>query len=350
MKGRLNKGVFQDDVKLFKFSKLKFVVGILLGLSYAFSFYGLMYMTREVFRYFTITPDYDLMVLTSEEYSFYNFVFAFIAVIYGQSVCFVYWFNGPKKPKEKNYRRRLTIVNDQRLYFMFFLFWFSSLAIDFSIYLVIFKKSYYTFSFYPNYIYLFILFLLVLFLLNWNRILRTYKGKAFRWQLLTLIVVLFLSFGLSKINFINHEKHNKRVLSKSIQHNYKFDLPESKVYYNQFHRAWNVRNIYLVLNKDPLIDNKPILVINNEEIERKNLCQFINNNCLPTYYGNAYDRMKLRLNIHSTMPMKEVFEIDKELSSCGFHNIDYAVIPENTEYDKRYYSLSFLSFISSFAI
>ena len=84
-----------------KIPRSRFIIGIVLGLLYSFLFYSFLYLARESLRGLSITKEYDLWVLSSEEVSFYNLFFAFISVIIGQSICFSFWINRPKQVFQK---------------------------------------------------------------------------------------------------------------------------------------------------------------------------------------------------------------------------------------------------------
>ncbi len=92
----LNKNFLSPGFKAFRLSKTRLITGILLGLSFSFLFYSILYLTREGLRINSVTDNYDLWVLTDDEVRFYNLVFAFFSVIIGQSICFTFWLNKSK--------------------------------------------------------------------------------------------------------------------------------------------------------------------------------------------------------------------------------------------------------------
>ena len=103
----LKKGFLKNRIEIFELSKLKLFIGIILGLFYAFFFYFFLKLIREFFRFFAATlHDYNLLVLSEQVTSFYNFFYAFIAVLFAQSVVMIYWFDRPRKYLSKyNYKR-----------------------------------------------------------------------------------------------------------------------------------------------------------------------------------------------------------------------------------------------------
>ena len=166
-------------------SRFRLIVGVFLGLLYSFSFYSFLYILRETFRILSVTEKYDLWVLTDKEVNFYNLVFAFLSIIIEQSVCFVFWFDKPKKIFGIRNHRKIAIVNDQRFLNWYFLSWFSKLAIVFGLLFgFTFSGGFYVFSLYPAYNYLFILIIIVLNLQTWNTISLIFKRKGQKWMLI----------------------------------------------------------------------------------------------------------------------------------------------------------------------
>ena len=88
----------------------------------------------------------------------------------------------------------------------------------------------------------------VLFFQTWNTLRLPFKRKSFQWLLTSAGIVITLSVGLSKINFIDYKAFNQHYLSKNIYHQYMLELPETDFYDRVIQRSL-VDNIYLVENK-----------------------------------------------------------------------------------------------------
>ncbi|MDD2286389.1 MAG: hypothetical protein PHQ11_13450 [Paludibacter sp.] len=200
----LNNNFLHIETELFKIPKSRLIMGLIAGLFYAFSFYAFMYLIRESFRFVSLTEGYDLWILSDNEVNFYNLIYAFISVIFAQSICFSFWFDKPQKLFSKRRFQQIAIVNNQRYLNTFFLFWFSVLAV---IYGLIFGSTYqggfYTFSFYPKYNYIFVLIVFVLFLQTWNSIRRIDKQHSLKWMFISMIIISTIAFGISKLNLID---------------------------------------------------------------------------------------------------------------------------------------------------
>nr|NQU91024.1 hypothetical protein [Bacteroidota bacterium] len=333
----LKKNFRHPGINYFEVSRFRFIAGIAIGLLYAFGFYSLFYVSREVFRMLSITEFYELWTLTDSEVNFYNLFFAYISTILGQSYCFSFWIDRPKKFFNTFYYRKSSIVNDQRVLNWFFLSWFSKIALIFGIWFgYSIRGGYYVFSFYPDYKFLFILAIIVLFLQTWTTIRLTFKNKSFKWFIISAVVVSMVSFGMSRINLIDYNALNNSITSRNIHHNYSLDLPYSDVYGRSEMRSLII-NIYLVKPKDFTAESQPIIVINSQEIPLEGFRQKINNILLSKHEA---DRRFIvyRFHIHKDIEMSFVNKVKYELSSNGPARVAYAVIPDNAEYDPRFYT------------
>lgn len=321
---------------LFEIPKSKLIAGILIGLGYAISFYSFLYVFREVFRIFTAPWTYSLWVLSDSEVNFYNVFFAFISVIFGQSICFTFWFNKPKKLFGRRYLRQINIVNDQRVFTWYFLSWFSKLALAFGIMFgATIGDFHYAFSFYPDYNYLFILIIVVLYFSSWSNIRLTFKRKSLKWLLTSMILVAALSFGLSRINVIDYRTLNEKYLENDIFYKYTLELPESDFYQKHEKRSL-VEDIYIVKKKNEPENTKPTVVINNAEIALKDIERTIFELSSKRHEAER-NYITYQFFIHKDIRMNFINELKAEVSKVGVKRIAYAVVPENPEFDQRYY-------------
>ena len=244
----LKKGFLQPDS--LSIPKYRFIIGVILGLILAFYLYSLQYMTREAIRWFSISDD-DLWLLSNSEVSFYNLIFAFISVIVGQSFCIIYWFDRPLKVNRLKTGRLQSIIHEQRFFNWYVLAWFSKTA---TVYGILFAMAgtggYYVVSMYPYNNYVFILIIIVMFFQVWNSILLTFKKRAYKWMILSFVVVTLLSFGLSKIHIVDYKILNEKIVSKQLEKKYHLRLPTSNVYQTQSRRFYYSPNISLVNAKN----------------------------------------------------------------------------------------------------
>lgn len=332
----LSKNFLHKESDFIKLSRFRLIIGGILGLLYSFSFYSFLYIFRESFRVLSVTEKYDLWVLTDREVNFYNLFFAFLSVIIGQSVCFIFWFDQPKKIFGIRNHRKTAIVHEQRFLNWYFLSWFSKLAVVFGLFFGFsFRGSWHAFSLFPEYNFVFILIVIVLFFQTWNTIRLTYIRKSLKWLLASIILVSALSFGLSKINLTNYNAINESILSKNIQFHYKLDLPVSDIY-ERPEKLSLIADIYVVCTKDDDLNSKPLIVVENQKISLDSLPITIN------YLQSARAEMEVpfmiyRLYIHGDIRMDFINKFKNELSTSGVSRISYAVIPSNSKHDNKYY-------------
>ena len=215
--------LFHTEENFPTLKKKEITLSIVLGLFYSFTFYSFLYISRETIRLLSITDEYDIWILSDKEVNFYNLFFAFLSLIFAQSICLSQWFGKS--------RRKSAIINDQLCLNNFFLCWFSQLAILYGLFFGIpGMGGFYVFSFYPKYNYLFIFILIVLFLQTWRSIRRIYKRKALKWMLYSAVIISILAFSLSRINLVDYRRINHICLEKNIAHKYNLELAEIETF------------------------------------------------------------------------------------------------------------------------
>lgn len=318
--------------------KYKYFVGVIVGLLMAFFLYALQYMTREMIRVSSSSED-DIWMLSDAEVSFYNLIFAFIALILGQSFCFEYLFNRPKQNFKARTGRWQNIINDQRILSWYFLTWFSKMG---TMYGLLFCTAglgdFYIMSFYPNFNYMFILIVIVLFLQSWNGLLLVFKRRAFKYMLFSAGIISGLSFGLSKVEIVDYKAVNEMVINNRLDVQYNLRIPNSKVYFDKNRRFRNLPSISLVTAKDNS-KNLPLLFLDHEKVgKEKFLFEMIN---LKRMQSSAIqDLMPAFLRIDKDVPMSFVHEIKRELDYSDVQRLNYLVIPADAIYPDRYYERS----------
>jgi len=318
----IKKGFLNNRIEKFELSRLKFSIGVLLGLLYAFFFYFFLKLIREFFRFFAASlHEYDLLVLPKHVTSFYNFFFAFIAILFAQSVVMVYWFDKPKEYLSKYNYKRASIINDHRYTNWFFLHWFAKIGFLFGLVAV----DSYSFNIYPNYNYIFILTAIVLYLQVWNSFRYTFKDKGLKWMLYSLTILLISSFGLSKINLVNYKKINKSLLNSNITYKYRIYPPVSKVYNEYLHKNF-VFDLYFTNHTD---DSIPVLIIDRNIINKKNLQDKLHE-FQDVFRFQELQYINYNLHINRDIKMEYVTDLKNRLSTYGAVRVSYAVRPFET--------------------
>ncbi|ADV47861.1 hypothetical protein Celal_0522 [Cellulophaga algicola DSM 14237] len=330
---------FKDNV-----SKSKLIIGVLLGLILAFLLYEFFYFSREIFRVLSLTSEYDISIFSDDEVSFYNLIFAFLAAIFGQSTCFVYWFDFPLKAFNFRPTRLRTIVNDQRNLNWYFLNWFVKVALVFGVLFYVDGLGwYYDFSFYPEFIYLFILILVVLFLQTWTTILLVFKTRAFKWMLLSGIVLTGVAIGLSKINLISYTTINNLVIEKRINSRFQLKLPYSNMYTKQTKRI-TLPKVSVAFAKNDAAYMAPVYLLGDDVYTIKSLFLKMNNLNMQRLEFERMQEAGFYFQIDRNMPMSVVENIKKELGILDFQWLNFMVMPPNSTSDEfRYFSNDILS-------
>lgn len=321
----------------FEISISKIIIGIIIGLLFSFVFYSLLFVNREMFRILSAFYSCKLWILTEDEADFYNLIFAFISVIFGQSVCFTFWFDRPKKLFSNFKFRKSSILNDQRVLMWYFLSWFTRVGTSFAIiFIMAFYGGFYVFSFYPEYNYVFVMIIIVLFLQSWNSIRISFKRQSLKWMLISAIIITAVSFGYSKVDIVNYHRLNKILQQNKITYKYNFTLPESNDY--QFNeRQSQLEKIYVVKPKKQTNSEEYIILINKKEVPPDSISneleKLINERNLMGKWFTIY-----QLYVDKGIKTGVVNNLKFKMSRLGFARIAYSVVPINREFDQLYYN------------
>jgi hypothetical protein len=311
--------------------KLRFILGITLGLIFSAVFYAWVYMLREIVRLLSVSFNHDLWILSNREMWFYNLFYAFIALILGQSLCFTVWLEKPAPFLDRYGYKIKAIVNDQRNLNWYFISWFSKMAFFYALFAgTVFPAFHYVFSFYPSYIYLFILIISVLFLQTWTNARLVLRKYSLKWMFASALIISVLSLGLSKVDFVDYNSINLNYLKHDVYYKFDLQLPESDYCERLF--SPNIENIYVVKSSS----TKAQIIINNKSVLFGDLEESIRS--LMEVYGDfALSEVIWRLHIDKEIRMEVVDSVKQALSNCGIRRVAYAVLPYIREFDKRYY-------------
>lgn len=343
----LHKGFLKPKIPL-SILKYRYVVGVILGLFLAFSLYSLQYIIREALRWHSISDD-DLWLLSDSEVSFYNLIFAFISVIVGQSFCFVYWFDRPAKVFKLRPGRLKSIVHEQRFLNWYFLAWFSKAATMYGfLFGIAGFGGFYMISLYPNFNYMFVLIIIVMFLQVWNTLLLTFKRRAYKWMMISMLVVSVLAYGLSNIDIVDYKTLNKLAANKRLDVKYHLRLPISNRYETSTMRYANLPSISLVnprrgKNKDA----GPILFVGNEKCDIAALADKVKN-IKAKVAQELQMGMPVFLKVDKDIQMNYVRRVIKGLALADIQFLRYLVVPLEAEHNPRYYIAQERTHLSKF--
>lgn len=320
-----------------KIPKTKLIAGIVAGLLFAFWLYAFLYMGREVFRFFSRTEYYDLLVLSSQEIFFYNLFFAFIAVIFGQSICFIYWFDKPKKIFQRNNWRRFSIVNDNRGLNWYFLSWFSKIALVYGIlFCITYGGGIRYFNFFPDYAYLFILAVVVLYLQVWNTFRIHFRKESKKWFLVSLLVVPAVSLVFSMINFVDHKEMDRRFLQINEYVKFNLTIPDSDFYRFGVERLSLTEKIFIIMSGESHKPATPHIIHGHQVVSLDELGGVANEWILSRPPAERI-LIDLRLHIDKAVPMHFIHDFKEELSRHNIIRISYVVYPADKEIKKGFH-------------
>ena len=295
------------------------------GGMYAFSLYGLMYLLRETFRLLSISWDYHLWELSEEGMYFYNFIFAYIGVLFGQMICFNLWFNRTRRPFGVLNYRQIQILADSRTSIWYFMSWFSKLAVVYGVVFGIwYRGAFDCFTIYPDYQFLIYMILLVLFLSQWTWFLIVLRKKVWRWMLVSFAVTILLAFFLSRVNLVDYRKINNSYLKYNLEKRYELDYPESEVYTKTY--RWSLgESIYIGYPKNHSSEDNPVIIADYEEVPIEHIESILQNWRLER---DLFDHrfMYITLHIDNDVPLHFIKDIETKIANSGILRIFYRVI------------------------
>jgi biopolymer transport protein ExbD len=318
-----------------KSTRRRLIVGAILSVGFAVSFYSFLYVIREVLRVLSVNDYHDIWLLTDKAVSFYNLLFAFLALIFAQSVFIIIAYDKPRGIRQGRRYHRFSILNDQRVINLYFLDWFSKMAIFYwMLFGDIMKSGYMTFSLFPDYAFMFVLMILVLFFHTWITLRRCLGKPGLKWMLISFLIITAAAFALSRFNPVDYKAINRAVLSHNafVMHN--IELPETDEC-TEFRHSFYLKNLFVIESQNPK-DTIPILIIDNEQISIQELQEKII--ASRSMYGEwDYPRLTIQIFADKDIPMKYVNQVREVLIKSKALRVAYAVVPETREYPKAYY-------------
>ena len=317
-----------------RLSTFKLVSGVVMALLMSFVFYFFSCAMLEAFRLMTVTPEFDIWVPSEKERSFYQLFFAFVSVVFAQSFCLAYWFDGPRRFFERGHRSAVQIVNGQRNLNWYFLYWFAKVFLCWFC-IFSFPGAFHAFSLYPDFKHLFILLIIVLFLHPWVAMRQAFKRKTVKWMALSAVLVAVLAFGMSRINVVDYKSLDNAFLSRNVPHRYSLELPETETLEKVEHATLS-KNAYLVQSKDKT-ESKCLIVVDGKTVDLKAFSESMEDWRL-CHNEADFPLLNCRLNIDKKVKMKDVDEVRQALADMRFYRIQYAVVPRRRELDVRYYT------------
>lgn len=331
MKEKREKISFKEAIPI---SKFRFWGGFIVSILLSFSLYQFFILGRDIFRSYTFTPNFNYLEFTEKELFFYNLFYAFLALIIAQTFFLKIIFDTNKKLGEKRIQfSRKKIVHNQNIWIWFFLFCFIKLAVFYGIMnmstLFWYRSNFSIFehlNFSEEYPYLFVLFILVLFLQSWQS-LGIINRYYFKYMILSFSIICIIAIVFSQINFVDIETYFKKQHTKNLYIKENIELPnitstETLHSRNKKIELYVSKNgeLYFYGKKRNFSQLKEILVaLNNEGFHFENLNYFV------------------QLNIDKNTSLKQLYRLQKVITTYSDFKIAYNAYPENPKFPKRYY-------------
>ena len=224
---KLQRRFYDSSINFKNISRERLILAVVFGLASAFTIYSFFYVLRETFRVMSFgLMNYGFQntqnILKESDRNFYNLFFAGLSLILGNSITILFVFSKPDKIINRFNSKRKRLLNDQIFLSFNFVYWFNKIGLAFGV----FSMCCMDFDFIPYFKPLVFLLLLVLYLESWKSLSFVFKKNRFKIQFFHLLLILTLSFGLSRIDIIDYKSIDKL----SLKYNPIIDLPRSDFY------------------------------------------------------------------------------------------------------------------------
>ncbi|WP_417196892.1 hypothetical protein [Bizionia sp.] len=314
---RFKRLFFDSSFESIKLSDKRIILGILIGLSTAFALYGFMYLLRDTFRLLTFSFGYLPNILSEFERNTFNWFFAALAFVFGNSITMSIIFSGHTYGfGKRNYKKR-RIINNQTALNSVFAYWFAKVS-----YVIAFvSMGMADLNFLPEISIPLILLVLVLYLETWKtQSLYLGKGK-FKWMLLHFLLLFILSFALSKVHFVNY----KELDAIQLKYNPQIDFPNSNFS--------NTSNYDRFVNATLVRDNPNVILFNSYEnkLDQAYL-DFLDFKLSRSY---RFQYLSARLLADADTEMKQIVAVRKQVLKGSINNIIYATLNKD-QHSKRF--------------
>jgi len=332
------------DIKTLNLSKKQIIIGFLLGIYSALLIYIVLYLGREFFRLFTFDDYRNVLILTESEVNFFNLFFAYLAVIFGQSIVFSHIINRSRKFKSQRNKFKKRIVHDQRFLNLNFFAWFLKLSTTIPFFLYMRRGGFVELDLYSEFWYIFVLVVIALFLHSWINIRQAFFGKSLKWMLINFVLISILAFGISRINLYDYKYVNENILSKNIAVAYNLKLPESEICTRDFYYG-DVVEVWVVKANAETSESEPSIFINRNKVTISDMDSYLYSfiQRVPEY---RRWKITVKLYIDSRIQMKYINQVFSNLLISNLSKIEFAAIPKDKKEKNMFYNFGFRRRIS----
>ncbi len=293
------------------------VISIIIGLLSVLTIYSFLYTLNEIFRLFSFGYNDTPYVFNSSERNFYNLFFAGLSVVFGNSIIILLLLSRPSRAIYRLNPIRKRILNDQIFLNFSFSYWFVKIGFVFGVITMCCLDI----NFLPSFKLYAYLLLFVLYLESWKALSRIIPKHRIKTQLLHLVILFTLSFGLSRVDVVDYKSIDIGLL----ENNPIINLPNSK-----FHDEpldWRDPRISFKVE----LDIKGDLAIYTERRERIYL------NEIPSIIINERKHLReelinymlVQISADKNLDIRHIKKIEAELISIDQRRVLY-VVSEDT--------------------
>ncbi|MFD0989912.1 hypothetical protein ACFQ1R_07380 [Mariniflexile jejuense] len=314
---KFNRRFFDSSVNFRKISNERFVLSFVISLATAYTIYAFFYVLREAFRVLSFGFENFSNILSESDRNFYNIFFAGLSFIFANSIFINLLLSKPQQVVSPLNPKRKRILNDQIFLSFNFSYWFTKIGLVFGV----FSMCCMDFNFLPYFKFSSYLLLGVLYLESWKNLSCIFKKNRFKIQLLHLLFMMLLVFGLSRINIIDY----KAIDALSISQNPIIDLPHSDFYSDRMIQYdWEV-SFKLQLNEN---NDLEINTENKNKIALEDVASFIEERRI-FIREELMPFLAVRISASKNMPIKYIKMFEAELYSINQRKIVYDVHNDN---------------------
>jgi hypothetical protein len=310
---KLKRRFYDSSVNFRNISSERLVLSLAIGLASAYAIYSFFYVLRESFRILSFDSSIFPNILSEPERNFYNLFFAGLSLIFANSIALNLIMSKPQNIVSRFNPKRRRMLNEQIFLSFNFSYWFTKIGLVFGA----FSMCCMDFDFLPYFIPLSFLLLLILYLESWKTLSMIFKKNRFKFQLLHFIVLLLLSFGLSRLDIIDY----KSIDELALKYNPIIDLPHS----NFSNDKWKGYD-YEISLKLKMCENEDLEIFteNKERINLKDIASFINKK-RTSVREELIPFLTVRISANKDMYLKYVKMVEAELYMSNIQRVIYNV-------------------------
>lgn len=309
----LEKGFLKNKTTVFQLNEKQIIIGLVLFLLIAITFFNFLHIIRLFGIFFDrLSNDFEPFYFTKEGEFYYSFLFAFISINFSFGLVYNYWFEKPSKYFIRyNYKRKFAL-NQQRTLNWFFIYWFFKLAFVFGIFTDYFNEL----NVYIEYKEIIIIFIIAFIGQIWISIRPMIKKNTFKWFLIVVITCLSSSFLVSKINIVNPEKIQNKLIQNNLIYKHDVHIVKSKVTTKIEHRS---------LTFDIIIPNNTNqnIIFEGKEINITHLVSHVENMKLRIAEVEI-PFLRPNLIIDKNVKMKFIYNFKKMLNNTNIERVLYS--------------------------